>query len=476
MKKIILPLIALTISFLSSCQKEASEFKLYHIENAKSTFLKNNHNGLRRVDLSDYSISPITKKTDGYSNIIYDDNLKWNLAKHLQRNSIAFTQVPIDLDGTYSRAEIIDSFSIPTSIGSLIKLSTVNQYLIIRENKRSKTYDFFVVTMIWFTQFNRDIETRTDYLDITEFNGLVLYSDLNGDILHSILCKNGKYSEAKLLTSSSFTKSEDFYVKLYAPIKSKSIDCEICGYGLAVQDLYTGLCPLCGSWYRVLDDVIISSTGNYIGLWDNIWEEQIYIPPTPSESEGEGGGYGAINKTYSYPNSSWNLDKTSNERLRPTLDLISNTTYGSKLLAALKPSNIKFRYDPSLLAFSVFRSSTNTIFWNCDGNIPQLKLIHELVHALQNKNGSISSSCYLNNEIEAFMAEYKYAVEYNLTTSLYGNYNDWENAFNPYISSPTSHNYELISNFVTYLGAPYNTYADNPDHRNFNNIDSIFTK
>ncbi|MCK9627120.1 MAG: hypothetical protein M0R37_00845 [Bacteroidales bacterium] len=126
-----------------------------------------------------------------------------------------------------------------------------------------------------------------------------------------------------------------------------------------------------------------------------------------------------------------------------------------------------------------FGTETHSIKWNVDGfDNTNLFLIHELFHAYQHGVGyTEDASRDINTEIEAFMAEYKYAVKYGLFECLPGTADKWEKSFGAYLISPTSENYDKMINHIRNLqeGAYQESeFPDDVDKRNINNISTIF--
>ena len=301
----------------------------------------------------------------------------------------------------------------------------------------------------------------------------MLYSDIEGNVLNLCLFKDGRYQKIDLIENPTHTKGNRTYVKLYAPQVVKSLDCSECGFGLTVQDLYTGYCPLCGTWFLVIDDLVFTADRVYVGIWDTIWEDIYYMPPPAITGEEGGGIYGGQNATYTYSGTSWTLDLHSYQKLKPTLDLLKRDTMSNKLLIVLSLKDLNFKYDPTILPLAIF-SQPNIITWNSSNLMPPLELIHELVHACQYYNLTSVPANKLNREIEAFVALYIYAINNNITDQLYGPVSNWTSAFNPYLNDSSDSNYEIMIEFVKSLNSVYETFSESKDSRNLNNITNIF--
>ncbi len=122
---------------------------------------------------------------------------------------------------------------------------------------------------------------------------------------------------------------------------------------------------------------------------------------------------------------------------------------------------------------------SHTIKWNVAGfDNTNLFLIHELFHAYQHGVDTVNTGRNINNEIESFMAQYKYCEKYNLLECLPGTVQGWRDSFGAYLISPTSENYDIMINYVRNLQQGAYTESEFPDiatKRNIDNINSIFT-
>jgi len=171
-------------------------------------------------------------------------------------------------------------------------------------------------------------------------------------------------------------------------------------------------------------------------------------------------------------------DNKSKEKIPMIVDYLLADCVGRKLVSEIESLNISFVYNQNH-PYPASYNQNKTITWE---SISQFSLFEELFHAYQDKMGYIKqdSSGKITNtknmEAEAKLALYQYAVKIGATSGLPGSLIIWKNAFDPYIASPTTANYQKMLEFLDtfqLFGYEYANKSELSSARTTNNATAI---
>lgn len=247
-------LIIFAVLFFPSCHKQDTSEIQNTIESTKKVFNAKIKSLKYRLNLDEYNRLS-SKKVETSKSLYFNKNaIIWENAKQVLKDKILYTQIPINENTQILRAQI--SFTASDTLKK-VSVSNISQFLLIKEDKSTLKNNFFVITMICFTA---NTKSNNDCFNLTGFSGLIIYSDLNGNMKKSLVYKNGIFYKSQPVNKQSISSSGVF-VKIYAKTASKATNeftCEDCGYIQIVNKYFTGHCPLCGQWYLLIADCVFT--------------------------------------------------------------------------------------------------------------------------------------------------------------------------------------------------------------------------
>lgn len=247
-------LIIFAVLFFPSCHKQDTSEIQNTIESTKKVFNAKIKSLKYRLNLDEYNRLS-SKKVETSKSLYFNKNaIIWENAKQVLKDKILYTQIPIHENTQTLRAQI--SFTASDTLKK-VSVSNISQFLLIKEDKSTLKNNFFVITMICFTA---NTKSNNDCFNLTGFSGLIIYSDLNGNMKKSLVYKNGIFYKSQPVNKQSISSSGVF-VKIYAKTASKATNeftCEDCGYIQIVNKYFTGHCPLCGQWYLLIADCVFT--------------------------------------------------------------------------------------------------------------------------------------------------------------------------------------------------------------------------
>ena len=409
-----------------------------------------------------------------------------------------------------------------TKMDKEVKLQT---NLIIQKYKKSGNVHVFLSSVIgYITNPDKPIEGFSPWLwtgDRSNFTGYQFFTHTDGSFRCAFQYKSGKRTDIRLdlydrgveymYPQEVFSINMGYRgtkgVGIYEPSKW----CWICQRAVSSQETY---CPQCGN--GVLDEIIVTPNPDPPGAERcdrcNFLIENCICGEDPGDDDvcpycgspncsgecretgGEGGGGNGTptggedgsetNENNTVITNLFILDDTSDVVVEPQLEELYKDCFGKNVLISF-PYKISFQYDSNLLDMASYSVSNKRVTWNmyygdgADMSTLRLVLLEELIHAIQYKNNWIhkdtNSNNWMNAEVEAKIAIYKYAKKHNCINSLLKGSAmlSWEEAIEPYLETPSIENYEQIVNFIRSMGGKYmdeTKFQDDPTKRTIENI------
>jgi hypothetical protein len=283
-------------------------------------------------------------------------NLKIDFRSSKQKvvNNEKFTQYNILNSGSYSIAK--------TSFGGDEKVVSIcKQFYVIKEYLNDKKSFSYLVTMVSFDSYEIKSKYNFSYLNNEEFNGLMIFSRTDGDIIGTIYYDGEKRHWVEFVNSDKAVTGKIIKLLLYERITSKSFTydpnttyiCADCGAELLEDDFWDFTCQSCGMILGVLDpaycSVIASDPG---GEWIIYPYNPVPSPPDPGDGdEGGSGGGGGGDGDVPPPTEEVHLTLSASTSFLPLL-------YSYTLTLSTVPSGMQL----SDVNFYIYGNANQTLF------------------------------------------------------------------------------------------------------------------
>ena len=233
-----------------------------------------------------------TTKNNNYVNL--KNNIVVNSAKKKIVNKNRFIQYEILNERTYSIAKSI----FDKGEGKVI--SICKQFFIVKEDIKKKSTFNYLVTMISFDSFDNKSKHSFTYFENKSFNGLMIFSNTNGEILKSLYFNDNKRYNVEFVNKERVSDNNSIKLLLYERITNKSFAydpnltylCGDCGAVLLVDDFMDFRCTSCGMLLGILDEVYCIWYSDDGGGGDN-GNGGFYDDPNLPHPEDPGSGGGA---------------------------------------------------------------------------------------------------------------------------------------------------------------------------------------
>lgn len=502
--------IAVSLCVLTSCRKEdiplSPDTEVQH--NTTLTEVKGIYNQIGQTPLFPAFL------LNGKSKLTFPLTPEWESAVKSTIEDVSRYEIP--LNGTDDFL-----FAIESNLGFL----PVKTALIIEVNEQAGLARQFVVTLI-----GSQSDGKVNYSsNKATFRGIMAVSTLSGNLIRGFYYGTAGRTDVVFGESESILKPiTQLYLGKHILTKSQfgqDYHDDFCGVCENITRFYGSVCTECGYWKdQNLPGIVVTPkcpehdygclTCFNFCRWHNVLDCPCEDPNNPNrppipdgggstEDTGEsrrcpecgemncpvgepcpnfppvGGGGGGGNVVVPDPipqhsNIPFTFsDLESSQRASGVFLRIMNTNAGANLVNLLASWGISIQYDYNTNHVASYGASNRTLMWGEQAN--EVVIFHELVHALQHKAGINYVSNRMNREVEAFVGMYRYAKKTNQEDLLPGNESDWDNGIGPYLSNPTEENYMRVIQFIIDTNPKvYSGFSENPQHRNTNNINSIF--
>ena len=389
--------------------------------------------------------------------------------------------------------------------------------LIIQKYKESGNVHIFLSTIVgYISNPDAEIHGASPWLwtgDRKTFTGYQFFTNPDGSFREAFQYSNSHRTGIVLDIYNKeyeYIYPQEVFTILFGSIGTKGNEMvdkhKYCDDCQRIVDWDESNCPQCGSWLIDLDEIIVTPQPdpqpercaecnflieNCVCDNNNVDEcPHCGLPHCSGEcmniggdgtgsggSTAPGGNQGDDNHTDETADivaQRFTLDETSAEVLKLELEELYRDCFG-KNIYDLFNYKISLKHDPNLRYMATTSSDGRTIRWNmnfepdADMITARLVILEELVHSIQYKNNWIyktnESNNWMNAEVEAKIAIYKYAKKNNCINSLIRGNSEfsWSESIEPYLDSPTQENYERIVNFIRSMGG---TYSDETKFQN----------
>lgn len=406
----------------------AREARLYFEQNAS---------GIQNVSIGDQK-TVLSRDMNLSSAVIVP---RWEKQEYFKKGDISTLEVP--LDGNVFTQSI---YTTKTQNGvSMRTLSNVSTKLVIQKHERSNELRYFIVTIINREQanpFTSSQETRPiGYIHHPELEGLMIFSDIEGNYLDAFLYSKGGKQRVALAKAAGMDASSIDPEHIIGTISMSATSstgiysragesggggqgCWLCGDPNCKGDCEV-LVTYCKKCNRSISTCIccpICHNNPCSCYTPPVWRcPKCGSPLCPGDCTSSGGGVppsttispqGDLSKKI-FSNDS-KLTKEQWQKVEEVLNDINSDCMGGKMLGAITASSIKLIYDNQLSSNGRYNAADKTLRVKQfdDHNLLESSMLHELFHSQQ----PLNLQGKLNMEVEAHYIQWRYATRNHVQT------------------------------------------------------------